>query len=417
MPMGSRQQLTFFDEAVKDANFNPLNGSYFIFSKDNGGDEFAQLYRFDFSDKKTTLLTEGGRTQNGNAVWNESGNKILYTATTPGNGNRNVYLLNPMHPEERKEVVRNEGGGWSIADWSKDEQQIILNQSFSINETCIWRFDMSNGSKIKILPKQPERTIYNALDYGKTNDEIYILTNKSSEFTYPALFHISTGKLEPLVKNLSWDVNSYVINKTKTQAAYVVNEAGVSKLFIQNLNTLEVTSVAIPVGVVGNPVWQADNQRLAFSLSTYQSPNDVYAYELKNKKLSRWTESEIGNMDLSQQKAPQLIQWKSFDNQLISGFMYQAPKRFSGKRPVMISIHGGPEGQSLPNFLGRNNYYLNELGITIIYPNVRGSVGYGKTFTDMDNGFKRKESVKDIGALLDWIHLIVIAHALLHARH
>ncbi len=70
---------------------------------------------------------------------------------------------------------------------------------------------------------------------------------------------------------------------------------------------------------------------------------------------------------------------------------------------MIINIHGGPEGQSQPVFQGRNNYYLNELGVAIIYPNVRGSTGYGKTFVAMDNGMKREDSVKDIGALLDWI--------------
>ena len=69
----------------------------------------------------------------------------------------------------------------------------------------------------------------------------------------------------------------------------------------------------------------------------------------------------------------------------------------------MIVIHGGPEGQFRPVYLGRTNYYLNELGVSVLYPNVRGSSGYGKTFLDLDNGFKREDSYRDISALLDWI--------------
>jgi dipeptidyl aminopeptidase/acylaminoacyl peptidase len=98
-----------------------------------------------------------------------------------------------------------------------------------------------------------------------------------------------------------------------------------------------------------------------------------------------------------------LINWKSFDDKMISGFLYRPPTKFTGKRPVIIDIHGGPEGQSIPLPLNREAYFVNELGIAIIQPNVRGSSGYGKTFLQLDNGYKREDTVKDIGALLDWI--------------
>jgi dipeptidyl aminopeptidase/acylaminoacyl peptidase len=70
---------------------------------------------------------------------------------------------------------------------------------------------------------------------------------------------------------------------------------------------------------------------------------------------------------------------------------------------VIVSIHGGPESQSRPTFQARNNYYLNELGVALVVPNVRGSDGHGKTFLTLDNGFKREDAVRDIGAVLDWI--------------
>jgi dipeptidyl aminopeptidase/acylaminoacyl peptidase len=100
---------------------------------------------------------------------------------------------------------------------------------------------------------------------------------------------------------------------------------------------------------------------------------------------------------------PQLITWKSFDKRTISGFLYRPAATFAGKRPVIIEIHGGPEGQARPEFLGQENYFLNELGVAMIFPNVRGSSGFGKTFLKLDNGFKREDSYKDIAALLDWV--------------
>jgi dipeptidyl aminopeptidase/acylaminoacyl peptidase len=119
--------------------------------------------------------------------------------------------------------------------------------------------------------------------------------------------------------------------------------------------------------------------------------------------LERWTNSETAVKTDAFPQA-ELVKWKSFDGKEISGFLYRPPaSKFPGKRPVLVVIHGGPEGQSQPTFLGRGNYYLNELGIALIYPNVRGSTGYGKTFSLLDNGFQREDTYKDISALFDWI--------------
>ena len=129
----------------------------------------------------------------------------------------------------------------------------------------------------------------------------------------------------------------------------------------------------------------------------------MFSLELATGEIERWTESETGGLNASAFAEPELVRWKSFDGRLISGFLYKPPARFPGRRPVVIDIHGGPEGQASAGFLGRNNFYLNELGIALVFPNVRGSSGYGKTFLTLDNAEKREDSVKDIGALLDWI--------------
>jgi dipeptidyl aminopeptidase/acylaminoacyl peptidase len=138
------------------------------------------------------------------------------------------------------------------------------------------------------------------------------------------------------------------------------------------------------------------------SLSSAQSVSDVFSVNANTLQVDRWTRGE-GAVDPSTFREPELIHWKTFDGKTISGFLYAPPPRFAGKRPVIVSIHGGPEGQSRPTFINRNNYFVNELGIAIIYPNVRGSRGYGKAFVALDNGLKREDSYKDINALFDWI--------------
>ncbi|HJZ41228.1 MAG TPA: prolyl oligopeptidase family serine peptidase [Bacteroidales bacterium] len=161
----------------------------------------------------------------------------------------------------------------------------------------------------------------------------------------------------------------------------------------------------VPTGVINSIDWSGDSGSIGLTLTSYKSSADVYEYNVISGEFMRWTESELGGMDVSTLQEPELITWRSFDGRMISGYLYKASTRFTGKRPVIINIHGGPEGQSLPTFLGRSNYFLKELGVSVIYPNVRGSSGYGKTFVDLDNGMKREESVKDIGSLIDWIAL------------
>jgi dipeptidyl aminopeptidase/acylaminoacyl peptidase len=160
--------------------------------------------------------------------------------------------------------------------------------------------------------------------------------------------------------------------------------------------------------VVTGLKWHHDPKQpvLAFNVNSARSPSDVYTWSVAGGKstTARWTMSETGGIPATQFVEPELVRWKSFDTREITGYLYKPdPAKFPGPRPVIISIHGGPEAQFRPGFAGRNNYFINELGCAILFPNVRGSSGYGKTFLQLDNGLKREDSYKDISALLDWL--------------
>lgn len=404
MPGGDRKQMSFFDEPLGNANFEPVNGNYFLFIKDMGGNEFGQIFSYDMASRKTKLLTKGGRTQHGSINWNKSGSLILYTSTLRNGKDRDVYMMNPLQPETAREVLQLEGGGWSIADWSDDEKYVLLNNGISVNETAIWLYDIANMKLMRLLPAAQERTVYDAVQFARDGASVFLFTNKDREYGMPVLYNMRTQKMTPLVGDMKWEVEDYVINEAGTMAAFRTNESGVSKLYIQNLTTYQYNMVqGIATGVIGGLEWHKKEPLLAYSFVTSNAAADVYVYNAADRGITRWTESEAGGMSLDGVDAPQLIKWKSFDGLEVSGFLYRANKKFTGKRPVIIQIHGGPEGQSQPVFINRSNYYLNELGISIIYPNVRGSTGFGKTFTDLDNGMNRESSVKDIGALLDWV--------------
>jgi len=159
----------------------------------------------------------------------------------------------------------------------------------------------------------------------------------------------------------------------------------------------------LPTGNVHGLVWHENSRDLAVSVNSAQSPNDAYGIDVRDNVVTRWTQTRVAGLDAGAFRNAEPIEWKSFDGRAIGGFLIRPPAKFTGKRPVIVSIHGGPEGQARPGFMGRWNYFIDELGVAILQPNVRGSTGYGKTFVALDNGMKREDSVKDIGALFDWI--------------
>lgn len=401
---GARRQLTYENEPIGSATFEPNTGKYLLLGKDIGGNEFAQIYRYSFENGSLSLLTDGGKSQNGGIVWNKKGDKIVYSSTRRNGADRDVYMMNPLDKTTDKLVVELTGGGWGIADWSDDESIILLDEYISVNESRIWTFNTKTGEKKRVLPAADERTVYSAVAITNDNSGMYLLTTSGSEYNKLAFYNFQTKKLNILTPDINWDITSVDVSEDEQKIAFVANEMGISKLFIMNTKTGKYAPVSsIPTGLIGGLDWHKNNTSLGFSYASSNSSSDIYEWDTSKNQLIRWTESELGGIDASRIQAPRLIKWKSFDGLEISGFMYPPDEKFTGKRPVIINIHGGPEGQSRPGFIGRNNYYLQELGICMIFPNVRGSTGFGKTFTDMDNGFKREESVKDIGALIDWI--------------
>jgi dipeptidyl aminopeptidase/acylaminoacyl peptidase len=208
-----------------------------------------------------------------------------------------------------------------------------------------------------------------------------------------------------LSAGIPWDVEDFDVADDGQTLVLSANEDGISRLHVLDARSgSEKPAPQIPAGVIDTLRFQPGTRRFGFTLASARSPADAYAFDLDTWSLSRWTTSETAGFDTATFVEPALVRYKSFDEREIPAFVYRPdPARFPGKRPVIITIHGGPEGQYRPAFLGRANSLLNELGVVLVYPNVRGSSGYGKTYLGLDNGRRREDAVRDIGALLDWI--------------
>ena len=403
-PGGARRQLTFTPEPVAGGSFQPKTGKLIVFSQDAGGGEFYQLYRYDPADGQVTLLTDG-KSRNSGPRWSRSGREFAYTSTRRNGKDNDVYLMAPADPSSNRQLLELTGGGWSVLDWSPDDARLLLSEYLSINESHLHLADLRTGARELLTPKGGEKVAWSHGQFAADGKSLFVTTDKDCEFQRLGRLDLATKKLTPLTANIPWDVESFDLSPNGKTLAFVVNEDGASVLHLMNAASgRELAAPKLPLGVIGGLSWHENNRDLAFTLGSAKSPNDVYSLEARTGQIERWTESETGGLNPQSFVEPQLARLKSFDGLPISALVYRPDaKKFPGPRPVLIYIHGGPESQSRPVFQARNNYYLNELGVAVVHPNVRGSDGYGKKFLTLDNGFLREDSVKDIGALIDWI--------------
>lgn len=404
-PLGARYQLTFYDEPVGGGSFDPRQGRFFIFGRDVGGNEFGQLYRFDLASGDATLLTDGGRSQNGGINWSNGGDRIAYASTRRNGADRDVWVMDPRTPSTDRLVLQNAGGGWGVGDWSPDDKTLLVGEYLSVNESRLWLVDLVTGTKRLLTPaRDGEQVAWSGGEFSADGRTVFATSDAGGEFQAIVSVDVVTGRVTPVVADIPWDITSFDLAPNGATIAFVVNEAGIARLHLLDVASGRHRLVeSIPLGQIGGVAWRPNGAELALTIASSKFPADVFSLDVSSGQLTRWTESEIGGLDPASIGEPSLIKWNSFDGREISGFYYRPPARFTGKRPVIINIHGGPEGQSRPGFQGRNNYYMNELGVAMIFPNVRGSTGFGKTFVKLDNGVKRVDSVRDIAALLDWI--------------
>jgi dipeptidyl aminopeptidase/acylaminoacyl peptidase len=403
-PGGTRKQLTFFPDKVSGASYQNKTGDFFVFSIDTVGGEFFQNYRYDPDTGDVTLLTDG-KSRNGGGVWSNDGERIAYTSTRRTGNDTDVFVARPADPKTDRVLSEVNGGGWNVYDWAPDDQKILVREYISANESYLWLVDAESGQKTPVIERgSGEKVAYDGGLFSGDGKGIYVATDRDSEFMRLAHVDLATKKHTYLTEQVNWDVESFDLSRDGKTLAFTTNEDGFSVLHLMNAATREeLPRPKIPAGVISDLEWHENSRDLGFTIAGTRAPADVYSLDAASGKVERWTESETGGLNTANLAEPELVRWKSFDGRAIPGFLYLPPKTFEGKRPVVINIHGGPEGQARPGFLGRPNYFINELGVAIVYPNVRGSSGYGKTFLALDNAELREDSVKDIGALLDWI--------------
>jgi dipeptidyl aminopeptidase/acylaminoacyl peptidase len=405
-PGGDRSQLTFLSERVLAADPRPGGRDQFLFVADQGGAENYQLFFDDLKAGAIVRLTDG-KSRHVAASWSNSGSLLAYSSNARNGTDMDVYVVDPATPASARRI-KEVSGDWSVADWSPDDRRVAAVERISIHESYVHLIDVATGQTETVTPRQSPgaaTVAYSDVRFAKDGRALYWTTDLGSEFRRLARYDIAAKSSTVLTGEIPWDVEGFDLSDDGGTAALTANEDGVSRLHVLDLRTRqERPAPRLPAGQISGLGFRKGSQEFGFSLSSARSTGDVYSVDLASGQLTRWTRSETGGLRTETFSEPTLAHYPTFDGRQIPVFVYQPdPARFPGKRPVVINIHGGPEGQFRPGFLGRQNYLIDGLGAAVVFPNVRGSSGYGKTYLKLDNGMLREDAVKDIGALLDWI--------------
>jgi len=404
-PGGARSQITFFDEPIASAVPGPnaeVHG--FIFPKDVGGGEFYQLFFHDSGTGRDVMLTDGA-SRNGGAVWSNGGRRFAFYTTRRNGRDWDIHLADIREPGRSTALVEREGA-WIAVDWSPDDTKLLVMKLVSANENYLHVVDVATGELTQVNPTG-EKVSYGEALFSRDGKGIWLTSDQGSEFKRLQYFDLATKGIRVVTGDTPWDVSDFSLSKDGRRLAWVVNEDGIAKLHVMDpASGREETLPRMPIGEITGLAFDERGDRLGMTLNTPQTPGDVYSVDFASSGLTRWTASEVGGLDAARFVTPELVHYPTFDAvdgkaREIPAFYYKPEGK--GPFPVIVSIHGGPEGQARPFFSSTIQYWVNELGVAVITPNVRGSSGYGKSYLRLDNGFDRESSVKDIGTLLDWV--------------
>lgn len=405
IPKGMRRQLTFYTEPIDECTVCPdAREATFLFTKDSAGNEVGQIYKFDYVTGESRLLSDNTSKHN-SVVWSRQGDKFAFRSNKREKRDYDIYL-GDLRGNESFQLVLQEGGYWYPVAFSPDDRKLLVKKYVSSNESYYYIVEINSRDILQINPG-PEKISYGTARWSPDMKGIYLVADKFSDFKQLLYYDLQRGEFDVLTEQIPWDIGEVEISPSTNTLAFTSNENAYSRLYLMDMKSRTLSRVSLPDALISNIQFKNDSDELAFSMNTPFSPTNVYSLNLWSRTLLRWTFTEVGGLDTAAFVAPKLIHYETFDStdgqpRMIPAFYYE-PKNHKPPFPVLITCHGGPAVQKRPYFSYLTQYYLNEMGIAVIAPNVRGSSGYGKEFMMLDDGYNREDAVKDIGALLDWI--------------
>lgn len=402
-PLGMREQLTFYADPIEWARA-ARGGTGFVFLKDQGGDDNAQVY-YQSTTGSVRALTKGNFIH-GSAVWAHDGKRVAFYGNDRDSVSYDVYVADVSAGSAPQLLVGGREDTWYPLDWSADDSKLLVWKYLSISESYLYIAEASSGT-LTALDDSGRKVGIRAARFAPDGRGVYVLSDEDGEFVQLRFKDPVTHENRRVTPDVAWDVEDFDVSADGRYIAYVLNEDGRGRLTVLDTQSkLQLQAPGLPEGRIGNPRFDRTGRKLAMSVETPTAPRDVYVYDVEHGALTRWTRSEAGPLDAANLVTPELVRYPTWDRsaghaRMLSAYIYRP--RSSAPCPVVIDIHGGPEEQYRPGWNPFVQFLVNELGYAVVAPNVRGSSGYGKSFLALDNGVLREDAVRDIGSLLVWI--------------
>jgi dipeptidyl aminopeptidase/acylaminoacyl peptidase len=439
-PMGARQQITFRREPVTGGKFVPSHPNLVLFGQDIGGGEAFQFFVLNRKTGRTRMLTDGTSRHSSLAVYPQplpSGNTRVAYSSTDRNGRDTDVLVADLNLNDPTTTfattsrrLTQQPGTWAPLAFSPDGKHLLIAQFRAIDDADLHLLHIDTGETQQLTPSDGQGSIRDA-EFSADGLSILFVTDRYSDFNHlyriPLLQDQATGKLKPgtlgrnpipVSTHQPWNIEGLAVAASGL-VAYATNEDGISKVYLLTKlpdGQTTPTSIAVELpsrGVLSSLRFPPDHSNTLFlAMDSSRSPNDIFSLDVSNLQASassvelpsqRWTRGEVGGLDTSSFIEPEIVRYPSTDDFTIPAILFRPQARPGERLPVLIIWHGGPEGQSRPNFSAFVQFLVQELRLAVLLPNVRGSDGYGKAFLAADNGVLRERSLNDIGATLDWI--------------
>ena len=394
--------VTSFDDPVGGVIWSP-DGQWLAFNVAPGGGFNEQIYVVRPDGTGLRRLTDGGKANNFLNGWSPDGRFITFSSNRRDPSATDSYLLDVATGQSRM-VAQNRGIG-SIADVSRDGKYAIVDRLVNRGDNNLYLVNVADSKETLLTPHTGPGE-FGGIRFSPDGRALYLISNKDRDLTAFARVRLDQqgqpGPIEVLAARDDGELADGVMNEQGTVVALLWNVAGKSELsFYDTVTGKNKPGPELPTQLAFASQFSKDGRQLALALSGSSSPTDIWVLDVSSKRFSRLTHSPHAGIDLTKLVRPELVHYKAHDGLELSGWLYK-PAGSNGPGPIVLSFHGGPEGQERPGFNSTYQALLSR-GIAVFAPNVRGSSGFGKKFVNLDNGALRVNGVKDIKASVDYV--------------
>ena len=407
-PQGWPEQQTFYDDTVSFVDYSPERQEL-VFGMDEGGNERAQLYRLD-ADGRVHELTGMPDAKHRWGGWSPDGERFAFASNRRDEAVFDIYVQDRDATGDDAELVW-EGDGWlSVGGFSPDGKHLLVSEAHSSFDQDIYVLDIDSEDLSHLTPHEG-KVRYTSASWGPEGDAVYLVTDAESDTLELARLSVD-GDLDIVRSDDQWNIDGVALDKDSGRLAYSRNVDGYNELTVGELTgptTIETFPTPdLPGGLAGGVSWGPDAERFAVSVTGRTVNTNVFVVEAETGESEQWTAASTAGIPRETFIEPEVVRFDSFDGREIPA-LFSLPADAAGTAaadsdtPVIVDIHGGPESQRRPSFSGLTQYFLSR-GYAVFEPNVRGSTGYGKAYTHLDDVEKRLDSVKDLRAGVDWLH-------------